>query len=69
MQRLLLRDALLRGEVAHVVRIKAKVEQVELATNLLLIVVAEFNASEILFYQGLFDFHPVFQQDVEHGSL
>lgn len=32
-------------------------------------VVAKFNASEILFYQSLFDFRLVFQQDVEHNSF
>ena len=36
---------------------------------LLLSAMAKFNASEILFYQSLFDFRPVFQQDVEHNSF
>ena len=101
-ERRLFIHALLRGEVAHVLRnlhraearaahraevrdlagflghgfvvefarlVRIEVEQVELVSSLLSIVVAKFNASEILFYQSLFDFCPVFQQDVEHNCF
>ncbi len=44
------------------VRVKAEVEQAELVSSLLSIVVAKFNASEILLYQSLFDFRLVLQQ-------
>jgi len=54
-------------EFARLVRVE--VEQVVLVSSLLSIVVAKFNASEILFHQSLFDFRLVFQQDVEHNCF